>query len=166
MAFKNFFIDANINVGQLIEENFSQNESVEWEIEIEFESLENLKETHVLIDLKQDLPTIPNDVEKDYLEEVKYMLEDDGLIDDKERRILERFREKKGISKHRAIELEARFSSIGSLEENEKEYLEEYKELLNEGEITEKERRILDRFANRLEISKERITELELSVNK
>ena len=166
LAFKNFFIDANINVGQLIEENFSQNESVEWEIEIEFESLENLKETHVLIDLKQDLPTIPNDVEKDYLEEVKYMLEDDGLIDDKERRILERFREKKGISKHRAIELEARFSSIGSLEENEKEYLEEYKELLNEGEITEKERRILDRFANRLEISKERITELELSVNK
>ncbi|MBC7525357.1 MAG: hypothetical protein H7239_13090 [Flavobacterium sp.] len=166
LAFKNFFVDANINVGQLIEENFSQNESVEWEIEIEFESIENLKETHVLKDLKQDLPNVTNDVEKDYLEEVKYMLEDDGLVDDKERRILERFRERKGLSKQRAIELEARFNTIGNLEENEKEYLEEYKELLNEGEITEKERRILDRFAVRLEIATERIKALELSVNK
>ena len=166
LAFKNFFIDANINVGQLIEENFSQNESVEWEIEIEFESLENLKETHVVIDLKPTLISDTNNAEKDYLDEVKYMLKDDGLVDDKERRILERFREKKGISKQKAIELEYRFNFIGSLEENEKEYLEEYKELLNEGEITEKERRILDRFANRLEISTKRIAELELSVNK
>lgn len=166
LAFKNFFADANINVGQLIEENFSQNESVEWEIEIEFESIENLKETHILKDLKQDLPNVTNDVEKDYVEEVKYMLADDGLIDEKERRILERFRERKGLSKQRAIELEDRFSIIGILGENEKEYLEEYKELLNEGEITEKERRILDRFADRLEIAAERIKALELSVNK
>jgi hypothetical protein len=47
------------------------------------------------------------------------------------------------------------------LNEAEKEYLEEYQEILNEGEITEKERRILDRMANRAGISEDRIKELE-----
>ena len=74
---------------------------------------------------------------------------------------MERFREKRGISKERAIELENQLLSVGDLNEAEKEYLEEYQEILNEGEITEKERRILDRMANRAGISEDRIKELE-----
>ena len=88
-------------------------------------------------------------------------VEDDGEIDEKERSALERFREKRGISKERAIELENQLLSVGDLNEAEKEYLEEYQEILNEGEITEKERRILDRMANRAGISEDRIKELE-----
>ena len=89
------------------------------------------------------------------------MLEDDGVIDDKERAILERFRERKGISEERAIELERILLSSGNLSEEEKEYVSEFQEILNDGEITEKERRILSRMASRLGISDERVRELE-----
>ncbi|MFV8323710.1 hypothetical protein [Flavobacterium sp. LS2R12] len=89
------------------------------------------------------------------------MLEDDGIIDQKERSILERFREKKGISNDRAAELENILTSISNFTENEKEYLEEYKEMLKDGEIAEKERKILNRFANRLGLLEERVSELE-----
>ena len=48
------------------------------------------------------------------------------------------------------------------LTEEEKEYLDEYKTCLEEdGEITPKARRMLDRFRNRLGISEERMLEIE-----
>ncbi|EKT4520731.1 hypothetical protein ABF179_002371 [Flavobacterium psychrophilum] len=155
LAFKNYFVDAGLNVNHSIEETFEQNESVEWEISIEFESIANLTEQSTAI------TEVSSDFEKEYLEEVKFMLEDDGVIDDKERSILERFRVKKGISKERAIDIENNLTSLGDLNENEKEYLDEYQELLNDGEITEKERRILNRMAIRYDISEQRVIELE-----
>lgn len=155
LAFKNYFVDAGLNINHSIEETFEQNESVEWEISIEFESIANLTEQSTAI------TEISSDFEKEYLEEVKFMLEDDGVIDDKERRILERFRVKKGISKERAIDIENNLTSLGDLNENEKEYLDEYQELLNDGEITEKERRILNRMAILYDISEQRVIELE-----
>lgn len=161
LAFKNFFIEADVNISHQIEENFNQNESIEWEIEIEFESLENLNETHILIDSTDMINELASNVEKEYIDEVKYILEDDGIIDNKQRLFLERFREKKGISKDRANKLENELNYVESLNDNEKEYLEEFKEFLNDGEITEKERRILNRFANRLEITNERVFEIE-----
>lgn len=184
VAFKNFFIDANVDVNELVNSTFSKSETIEWEIEIEFESLENI-EINRLESLKlnkdsvvfndNDTGTIAiktlnthkasnvtSDFEQEYLEEVKFMLDDDGIIDAKERSILERFRIKKGISENKAIELENILTSIGDLNENEKEYLEEFKELLNDGEIAEKERRILNRMAGRLGISEDRVKELEM----
>ena len=49
----------------------------------------------------------PNDNEARYLEEIHFMLEDDGVIDDRERMILERFRERYNITPERAKELKA-----------------------------------------------------------
>ena len=46
------------------------------------------------------------DEEQEYLEEVKICLEEDGEISPKERRLLDRLRDKLGISVKRAEELE------------------------------------------------------------
>jgi tetratricopeptide (TPR) repeat protein len=154
----------NRNIEELVEKTFNKSESIEWSIKIEFEPIENLLEDNIESEpLKTvtDTSSTSNKAEEEYLEEIKFMLEDDGVIDDKERSILERFRERKGISKERAIELEKNLLSFGDLSEDEKEYLEEFQEILNDGEITEKERRILSRMANRLGISETRVVELE-----
>jgi hypothetical protein len=161
VTFKNLFADAEVNVNHVIDQTFKQNQVKKWVIEIEFESIENLKEIHIESETMVDTSDSFSNVEEEYLEEVKYMLEDDGVIDEKERKSLERFRIKKGISAERALELENKLSSLGNLSENENEYLEEFQELINEGEITEKERRTLNRMANRLGISEERVSQLE-----
>ncbi|MBW4362347.1 TerB family tellurite resistance protein [Flavobacterium taihuense] len=153
--------EKNKKISQLIETTFNKSEAIQWEIDIEFESIENLSENTEIVNSTTSMHGIPVDLEQEYLEEVKFMLEDDGIIDDKERSILERFRERKGISKEKATELEKNLLSFGNLSEDEKEYFEEFQEILNEGEITEKERRILNRMANRLGISEERVQELE-----
>ena len=97
--------------------------------------------------------------ELDYVEALKEFLEDDE-ISDRERRMLERIRQSLGISEQRAAELEASLK-IPKLTEDEQEYLDMYREYVEEGEITEKERKRLDRFASALGISPERMKELE-----
>ena len=99
--------------------------------------------------------------ENEYLEELKACLEEDGEISQKERRLLERFREKLGISAERAIELEDSLSAP-QLTDEEKEYLEEYKACVeNDIEISPKERRLLNRIRESLGISEERANEIE-----
>jgi len=160
VALKIFFAEIDVNRDNFIETTLTETETIEWEFEIEFESIDNLTEVHA-DNVSPITIAVISDVEDEYLEEVKFMLEDDGIIDDKERSILERFRVKKGISKERSEELENQLISQSALSDNEKEYLEEYTELLKDGEITEKERRILARFANRLSIPEERVYQLE-----
>ena len=99
--------------------------------------------------------------EQEFLDELKACIEDDGEISPKERRLLERFRVKLGISAERAKELEE--SLVASqLTDDEKEYLEEYKACIEEdGEISPKERRLLNRIRESLGISEERANEIE-----
>lgn len=106
------------------------------------------------------LPT-PNDNEARYLEEIHIMLEDDGVIDERERMILERIRERYNITPERARELEAQAIAGQELTSEEQEYLSEYKNSLHDGAISEKERRLLNRLAMALGISEERVKELE-----
>ena len=99
--------------------------------------------------------------EQAYLEELEVCLEDDGEISPKERRLLERYRERLGISPERAIELEKSLSAP-RLTDDEKEYLEEYKACLEgDGGISPKERRLLNRIRESLGISEERAGEIE-----
>lgn len=99
--------------------------------------------------------------EQEYLDEVRACLEEDGKISSRERRLLNRIREKLGISEERALELESTLVQ-SQLTEDEQEYLDEYKACMEEdGEITSKARRMLDRFRNRLGISEERAVEIE-----
>lgn len=99
--------------------------------------------------------------EQEYIDEYKFYLEDDGEITEKDRRMLERRREKLGISKERAQELEASLSSP-QLKPDEQEYLDEYKCYLeDDGKITEKDRRMLERRREKLGITQRRAQELE-----
>lgn len=161
IAFKNLFVDASVNINHLVEETFKQNKLKKWLIEIEFEPIENLKNVQIDPILIDNGKATYTNIEQEYLEELQFMLEDDGLIDDKERKFLERFRKKIGISERRAIEIENNLINNGNLTQDEKEYLEEYQELINDGEISDKERRILSRMANRFNIPEKRVIQLE-----
>ena len=99
--------------------------------------------------------------EQIYLDELKACLEEDNEISPKERRLLERLREKLGITPERAKELEDLLSAP-QLTDEEKEYLDEYKACIEEdGEISPKERRLLNRIRESLGISEERANEIE-----
>ena len=95
------------------------------------------------------------------MEEIHFMLENDGVIDERERTILERIRERYNITPERAKELEAQAIAGQELTPEEQEYLSEYKNSLQDGAISEKERRLLNRLAMVLGISEERVKELE-----
>lgn len=98
--------------------------------------------------------------EQDYLENIKDFLEDDAEITPRERRMLDLIRQKLGISEERAKELESSLSAP-QLTEDEQEYLGMYREYAEKGEVTEKERRRLNKFAAAMGISDERMKEIE-----
>ena len=149
-------------------EKLQQNEEFSFSIKIEFKPMEEFPEEKEIIDITAEevtqtpvqLPT-PNDNESRYLEEIHFMLEDDGVIDDRERMILERLRKCYNITPERAKELEAEAIAGQELTPEEQEYLSEYKNSLQDGAISERERRLLNRLAMALGISEERVKELE-----
>ena len=129
------------------------------EVAVEFEDIDNLQqvvsnENTLVIEDK----TASNESYEQYAEEIRFMLEDDDEIDEKERRVLERLRKNLGLSEEEAKQIEEQFTQLS---QNEKEYLEEYQAIIADGEITEKERRLLNRLSSSLGISEERIKELE-----
>ena len=101
-----------------------------------------------------------SDAEQDYLENLRELFEDDGEITPRERKMLERIRQSLGISEERAQELEASLAKP-QLTEDEQEYLDMYHEYSEKGEVTEKERRRLDKFAAAMGITAERVKEIE-----
>ena len=96
--------------------------------------------------------------EQEYLEEIRTCLEDDGEITSKERRLLDRLRKSLGITEARAKELEA---SLNDMSDEEKEYQEELKACLEDGTISDRERRLLNRLRMSLGISEERAKVIE-----
>lgn len=107
-----------------------------------------------------------SEVEKSFMDDVKFMLEDDGQIVDTEQRILDKMREKYKIKKVRADEIiETTMKNYASSEEMD--YLTEVKNNLNDdGKIEEIERRALDFFRQKLGISEEKAMKLEKLVVK
>ncbi|MBE6301345.1 MAG: hypothetical protein E7085_05750 [Parabacteroides distasonis] len=163
------------NLGEIYElgRGVSQNKvlALEWYekafalgLDIAKEKVEQLKTTSSKLKSNQTSNASFSDDEIEYLEEVKACLEEDNEISPKERRLLDRLRIKLNISEGRAKELEGSLKVL-QLTEEEREYLEEYKACLDEdGEISPKERRLLDRFRDKLGISEERVLELENSI--
>ena len=96
--------------------------------------------------------------EQEYLEEIRACLDNDGEITSRERRLLDRLRKSHGITDARAKELEA---SVNSMSDEEKEYQEELKACLEDGTISDRERRLLDRLRKSLGISEERAKAIE-----
>lgn len=183
---KKLIIQAKGNWEQSMEEKYEAHENAVLAIRVKFAPMESLQEkksfneevNKVKGSLKGYFNTAKDKIkgaeqrilsiskmldnnEAEYLEELKACLEEDAEISPRERRLLNRIREKLGISEERAAELEASLVKP-QLTEEEQEYLEEYKACLEEdGEITPKARRMLDRFRNRLGIFEERALEIE-----
>lgn len=133
------------------------------ELKVEFEDIDILKQKDTdrnNMEIESPDTKIKQEGIERYREEVQFMLEDDGIIDESERRILDREIEKYGLTKEQALKIEqdSMFNS------NEVKYLEEYKLMLSEGEITEVEQRMLDRYAKRYKITKEKQEILEQSL--
>ena len=97
--------------------------------------------------------------EEKYKEELLFCLEDNGVITEEDRRYLDRKRKKFGIPEERAEEIERQI--VPSLSDDEKEYLETYKELASSGILTDRAKRLLERERESLNISKERAAEIE-----
>lgn len=99
--------------------------------------------------------------EEEYLTEYRACLEEDGVITDRERRLLDRIRKSLGISEERTRELEESCSAP-SLPEEEQEYADEIMACLEEdGKISDRERRLLNKLRVSLGISEERAKEIE-----
>lgn len=100
--------------------------------------------------------------EQEYLDMVKDCLED-GEIGMRERKLLDKIRVKNGISEERAKELEATLNTP-QLTDDEKEYLEAFKDACEDGKVSDKQRRLLEKLRVMYGISEERARELEKSV--
>ena len=97
--------------------------------------------------------------EQDYIEMYKEYVAD-GEISERDRKMLDKFRSRCGISEERARELEASCNKP-QLTEDEQEYLEMYKEYAADGEISERDRKMLNKMRDRMGISEERAKEIE-----
>lgn len=168
--FKALILHIDASLEHEATETFEQNASATWELEIDFAPLEQLiddsgnEEKPSVTTIPENTPSNNNCETADeaaYLEEVKFCLEDDGVIDEKERRILERIRIKYNINKSRAEELEKTLIQ-GTAEEEE--FRNAVREYLEDGELTEKDNALLARLANRLGIAHERAEELKKQI--
>lgn len=176
------FVQANGNWEQSMEDKFEAHENAILSIHVKFAPLESLGKKSIRDTMKgtikntmngltsyafsvknivhKALPIDMTGTEKEYLDELKACLEEDGEISSKERRLLNRLRERLGITEERAKELEDSLLEP-ELTEEEQEYLDEYKACIEEGEFSSKEIRLLNRLRMNLGISEERAKELE-----
>ena len=155
------FNEMSLELEQSDEQKFEQHENAILSINVKFASITTLQ-GNARFGSSSSSPSksvIFNDAEKEYLEEVKFTLED-GVIGPRERKTLERMRIKLGISEARAAEIEASISAP-QLSDAEKEYLEEVNAMKEDGEIGVRERKTLERVRMRLGISEDRAKEIE-----
>ena len=146
------------------EEIIFKSEESEYEISVTFKPMNEYIEVVAIDNVEVveiaeacDESLTPN--EEKYKEEVLFCLEDDGEISSEERIMLERKRKRFGITEERALTIEKMCAP--SLTEAEQEYVDIYKELCADGEITERKRRLLNRERESLGISEQRCVELE-----
>jgi hypothetical protein len=123
-------------------------ETLEWAVSVQFQDKELLEQNKTI-----EISEINNEIEK-YKEDVLFMLEDDSVIDENERKILNRKIKKYGLTASEAINAEKEVIS-NLFSESELLYIEELKDIMEEGEITEIELKILDRYAKKFGINNE-----------
>ena len=132
-------------------------------VEVVFMPIEELNAANS-DNLEKALPLVPlSKAEEEYKEEVLFYL-NDGEIGDLERKSLNRRRVKLGISEERASEIELMCQPVQTLSDEEVEYMEIYKEICGNGEVSPRMRKILMREADNLGISYDRASELEKEI--
>ena len=150
---------ANIEGRSYEEEEKQLREETEtiWRVSVKFRSKNLLQEK------SQSRNTISSSLtykEKEFLNEVRFCIEDDGIIDNSEQIFLNKTREKLGLTEERAKELQESLLKP-QFTENEKEYINALSELMIDGQIPESAQRIVERFRNLYEIDEQRANEIE-----
>lgn len=154
---------ANIE-GRIYEEEEKQlREETEtiWRVSVKFRSKKLLQ--------KDTLPQ-PNSVtaitnnEDEFLNEVRFCLDNDGIIDSEEQVYLDKVSQKLGLTQTKAQELQNSLISP-QLTDNEKEYIETISKLTIDGKIPPSSQRIVERYRELYKVSSQRAEELELYIN-
>ena len=173
--FQALILKMNVGVNVDTDSMFETKTSSAWTLDVEFASLEELRARENMannINIAPIQPAIPiaelTDEEQKYIEKVKFCFEDDGQMDLKERRMLDRFRLRFGISGERATELEKMV--MGNVEDGlsaeEQEYCDVVSDYASDGELSESDLRLLARLASSLGITPEREKELQIKYTK
>ncbi len=161
------FIDANGSWDQSMDEKFESHENAVLAIHVKFAPLEQLRGGNGNSSEKSLPKANENAVtkaEEEYMEELKECLMESDEISPRERRLLERLRISLGISVAKAQELERELLLTKSitLTREEQDYLDEYKACLEEGgNISPRERRLLEKLRVTYGISLDRAKEIE-----
>ena len=157
---KSLYADMDITIDKTEESKYAQQENAVLAIKVKFAPISQLLDNAN----KSQTPSSNETTEEEdeYITELKEILTD-GDITPRERRLLDKIRIQFGISEQRAKELEESLTTL-QLTEEEQEYLNEYKEIIVGREITEKERRLLDKILKLNGISQDRAREIEASV--
>ena len=157
------FSSAGIEWSDAEEAKYQMQENAVLSIKVKFAPMSQLSgqlnQKQALTPAIEDVTPVSED-EQEYLDELKECLAD-GEIGGSERRLLNKLRVKLGISEERAAELEASLQKP-QLTEEEQEYLEAYQDAMEDGVISDKERRLLDKLMKMNNISAERSKEIEL----
>lgn len=161
--FKSLFMEAKGHWNKNDEEKFTLQENAILSIQVHFISLEELQNEEVIQQAQINNITFTEN-ERIYLEEFQICLEEASEISARERRLLDKFRIQLNISEDRAKELEESLL-FPKLAKEELEYLEEYKACIEDGEISPKEQRLLDKLRIGLGISDNRAKEIEYLCN-
>jgi len=154
---------ANIE-GRIYEEEEKQlREETEtiWRVSVKFRSKKLLQ--------KDTLPQ-PNSAtaltnnEDEFLNEVRFCLDNDGIIDSEEQGYLDKVSQKLGLTQTKAQELQNVLISP-QLTDNEKEYIETISKLTIDGKIPPSSQRIVEKYRELYKVSSQRAEELELYIN-
>jgi hypothetical protein len=139
----------------------------EWLIDVEFVPTEQLSENHSEMKVEGNING-NEDAMKD--EKLFYdMLKDcyeDGKVSEDERNLLTRWGKKMNISLARTNQMEEMVMLNQTFSQQETEYLEEVKYCMEDGTISDDERKMLNRFRQKLNIPEERASYLESTVKR
>ena len=154
---------ANIEGRSYEEEEKQLKEETEtiWRVSVKFRSKKLLQ--------KDTLPQ-PNSAtaltnnEDEFLNEVRFCLDNDGIIDSEEQGYLDKVSQKLGLTQTKAQELQNSLISP-QLTDNEKEYIETISKLTIDGKIPPSSQRIVEKYRELYKVSSQRAEELELYIN-
>ncbi len=144
--------EANGEWEESMEEKFVQEENAILSIKVKFAPLSQLTGN-------QQHQISISQVEEEYLDMLKEYATD-SEISERDRKMLDKFRSRCGISAERARELVATFSKP-KLTNDEQDYFEMYKEYAADGELSERDRKMLNKMRDKIGISEERAKEIE-----
>ena len=158
---KGIFAKLNIGFDQNDESRYEQQENAILSIKVQFAPLNELigenSNSQAKIGSGTNIELSAN--ESEYVEEYKECLSNEE-ISTGERRLLDKLRDKLGITPSRAKELEELLAAP-KLTDDEKEYLEAFKDACEDGKVSDKQRRLLEKLRVMYGISEERAKEIE-----